>query len=113
MGENRRVLHALRMLLEEFRSELRDEEHRRSQLQQAYANEKASWEVQWAELRCQIPQVWAAHPSELSHWPAGPHNPMNRIEALHLGLPRQIRVFSYLFSCLFPNRAIVFFLEVR
>nr|XP_023682077.1 microtubule cross-linking factor 1 isoform X2 [Paramormyrops kingsleyae] len=55
-GENRRVLHALRMLLEEFRSELRDEEHRRSQLQQAYANEKASWEVQWAELRCQIPQ---------------------------------------------------------
>ncbi|XP_048856732.1 microtubule cross-linking factor 1 isoform X4 [Brienomyrus brachyistius] len=55
-GENRRVLHALRMLLEEFRSELRDEEQRRSQLQQAYANEKASWEVQWAELRCQIPQ---------------------------------------------------------
>ncbi|XP_029109117.1 microtubule cross-linking factor 1 isoform X3 [Scleropages formosus] len=55
--ENRRVLHALRTLLEELRSELRDEEQRRCQLQQAYANEKAGWEVQWAELRCRAQQL--------------------------------------------------------
>ncbi|KAL4623591.1 microtubule cross-linking factor 1 [Arapaima gigas] len=56
-GENRRLMHALWNLLEELRSELRDEEQRRCQLQQAYANEKASWEVRWAELRCQAQQL--------------------------------------------------------
>ncbi|KAJ8277558.1 hypothetical protein GJAV_G00076610 [Gymnothorax javanicus] len=55
--ESRRVLHALRLLLEEFRLELRDEEQRRSQLQQAYANEKASWEVKWAEMKCHTQQL--------------------------------------------------------
>ncbi|XP_035268381.1 LOW QUALITY PROTEIN: microtubule cross-linking factor 1-like [Anguilla anguilla] len=57
VSESRRVLHALRILLEEFRLELRDEEQRRSQLQQAYANEKASWEVKWAEMKCHSEQL--------------------------------------------------------
>ena len=51
------MLHALRMLLEEFRTELREEETRRCQLQQTYANEKASWEVKWAEMQCHVAQV--------------------------------------------------------
>uniref|UniRef100_A0A3P8T4I7 Microtubule crosslinking factor 1 n=1 Tax=Amphiprion percula TaxID=161767 RepID=A0A3P8T4I7_AMPPE len=56
-GENRRVLQALRTLLEEFREELREEESRRSQLQQCYANDKAAWEVKWAEMKCQVAQL--------------------------------------------------------
>uniref|UniRef100_A0A671L8L6 Microtubule cross-linking factor 1-like n=1 Tax=Sinocyclocheilus anshuiensis TaxID=1608454 RepID=A0A671L8L6_9TELE len=42
----RRVLHALRSLLEEFRAELREEAQRRWQLQQTLANETAAWEIQ-------------------------------------------------------------------
>ncbi|XP_008277899.1 microtubule cross-linking factor 1 [Stegastes partitus] len=56
-GENRRVLQALRTLLEEFREELREEESRRCQLQQSYANDKAAWEVKWAEMKCQVAQL--------------------------------------------------------
>uniref|UniRef100_A0A673BP11 Uncharacterized protein n=1 Tax=Sphaeramia orbicularis TaxID=375764 RepID=A0A673BP11_9TELE len=56
-SENRRVLQALRTLLEEFREELRDEEMRRCQLQQSYADDKAAWEVKWAEMKCQIAQL--------------------------------------------------------
>ena len=52
-GENRRMLQALRTLLEEFRVEVREEEARRRQLQQSYANDKAAWEVKWAEMKCQ------------------------------------------------------------
>ncbi|KAJ3594603.1 hypothetical protein NHX12_003910 [Muraenolepis orangiensis] len=52
-GENRRMLQALRTLLEEFRVEVRDEEARRRQLQRSYANDKAAWEVKWAEMKCQ------------------------------------------------------------
>uniref|UniRef100_A0A672IZ11 Microtubule crosslinking factor 1 n=1 Tax=Salarias fasciatus TaxID=181472 RepID=A0A672IZ11_SALFA len=55
-GENRRVLQALRTLLDEFREELREEEARRSQLQQSYANDKAAWEVKWAEMKSQVEQ---------------------------------------------------------
>uniref|UniRef100_A0A8C1U1I0 Microtubule crosslinking factor 1 n=1 Tax=Cyprinus carpio TaxID=7962 RepID=A0A8C1U1I0_CYPCA len=43
---HRRVLHALRSLLEEFRAELREEAQRRCQLQQTLANERAAWEIQ-------------------------------------------------------------------
>ncbi|XP_029582461.1 microtubule cross-linking factor 1 isoform X2 [Salmo trutta] len=57
VGENRRVLQAVRSLLEEFRSELREEESRRCQLQQNYANDKASWEVKWAEMKCHVAQL--------------------------------------------------------
>ncbi|KAM9845228.1 microtubule cross-linking factor 1 [Aulostomus maculatus] len=56
-GENRRVLQALRSLLEEFREELREEEARRCQLQQSYANDKAAWEVKWTEMKCQVAQL--------------------------------------------------------
>ncbi|XP_074508042.1 microtubule cross-linking factor 1 isoform X1 [Sebastes fasciatus] len=56
-GENRHVLQALRTLLEEFREELREEETRRCQLQQSYANDKAAWEVKWAEMKCQFAQL--------------------------------------------------------
>lgn len=59
-GENRQVLQALRTLLEEFREELLEEETRRCQLQQSYANEKAAWEVKWAEMKCQVAQVQMA-----------------------------------------------------
>lgn len=59
-GENRRVLQALRSLLEEFRDELREEQMRRCQLQQAYANDKAAWEVKWTEMKCQAAQVQMA-----------------------------------------------------
>lgn len=59
-GENRRVLQALRGLLEEFREELREEESRRCQLQQAYASDKAAWEVKWTEMKCRVAQVQMA-----------------------------------------------------
>nr|XP_017207940.1 microtubule cross-linking factor 1 isoform X2 [Danio rerio] len=52
--DSRRVLHALRSLLEEFRAELREEAGRRWQLQQALANERAAWEIQRAEMRSHI-----------------------------------------------------------
>ena len=61
-GENRRMLQALRTLLEEFRVEVREEEARRRQLQQSYANDKAAWEVKWAQMKCQATaQVEPAH----------------------------------------------------
>ncbi|KAM8851033.1 microtubule cross-linking factor 1 isoform 2-T2 [Spinachia spinachia] len=56
-GENRHVLQALRTLLEEFQMELREEGMRRSQLQQSYANDKAAWEVKWAEMKGQLAQL--------------------------------------------------------
>ncbi|XP_061775594.1 microtubule cross-linking factor 1 isoform X2 [Nerophis ophidion] len=55
--DNRRMLQALRTLLEQFREELREEEAQRCQLQQAYANDKAAWEVKWAEMKCQLAQA--------------------------------------------------------
>lgn len=58
------MLQALQTLLEEFREDLQEEETRRLQLQQTYANDKASWEVKWAEMKCQVAQVQMAsqHP---------------------------------------------------
>ncbi|XP_041658264.1 microtubule cross-linking factor 1 isoform X2 [Cheilinus undulatus] len=64
-GENRQVLQALRTLLEEFREELREEETRRRQLQQSYANDKAAWEVKWAEMKCQVAQLEAEKPGQV------------------------------------------------
>uniref|UniRef100_A0A671L8K0 Microtubule cross-linking factor 1-like n=1 Tax=Sinocyclocheilus anshuiensis TaxID=1608454 RepID=A0A671L8K0_9TELE len=55
-GDSRRVLHALRSLLEEFRAELREEAQRRWQLQQTLANETAAWEIQRAEMRSHVLQ---------------------------------------------------------
>ncbi|XP_016142400.1 microtubule cross-linking factor 1-like isoform X5 [Sinocyclocheilus grahami] len=56
-GDSRRVLHALRSLLEEFRAELREEAQRRWQLQQALANERAEWEIQRAEMRSHVTRL--------------------------------------------------------
>ncbi|XP_026133999.1 microtubule cross-linking factor 1-like isoform X2 [Carassius auratus] len=53
-GDSRRVLHALRSLLEELRAELREEAQRRWQLQQTLANERAAWEIQHAEMRSHV-----------------------------------------------------------
>ncbi|XP_077580608.1 microtubule cross-linking factor 1 [Stigmatopora nigra] len=64
-GENRRMLQALRSLLEQFREELREEEARRCQLQQAYANDKAAWEVKWAEIKCQLAQAEEEAPGKM------------------------------------------------
>lgn len=57
VGDSRRVLHALRSLLEELRAELREEAQRCCQLQQTLANERAAWEIQRAEMRSRIAQV--------------------------------------------------------
>ncbi|XP_043543711.1 microtubule cross-linking factor 1 isoform X1 [Chiloscyllium plagiosum] len=54
--ENRRILIALKSVLEEFGAELGDEEQRRNELQQQYANEKAAWEMEYAEQKCQLAQ---------------------------------------------------------
>ncbi|XP_016421965.1 microtubule cross-linking factor 1 isoform X3 [Sinocyclocheilus rhinocerous] len=56
-GDSRRVLHALRSLLEEFRAELREEAQRRWQLQQTLANERAAWEIQRAEMRSHVAKL--------------------------------------------------------
>ncbi|XP_072524704.1 microtubule cross-linking factor 1 isoform X2 [Salminus brasiliensis] len=57
VGDSRRVLHALRSLLEELRAELREEAQRRCQLQQTLASERASWEIHRAEMRSHIAQL--------------------------------------------------------
>ncbi|XP_065686463.2 microtubule cross-linking factor 1 isoform X6 [Patagioenas fasciata] len=55
--ENRKLLNALKGLLDEFRSELRDEERERQGLQQQYALHKAAWEVEMTELKCHLEQL--------------------------------------------------------
>nr|XP_006006719.1 PREDICTED: microtubule cross-linking factor 1 isoform X2 [Latimeria chalumnae] len=55
--ENRRILSALRSLLEEFRVELWNEMKQHWELQQQYASEKAAWEVEGMELKCQLEQL--------------------------------------------------------
>ncbi|KAM9386686.1 microtubule cross-linking factor 1 isoform 4-T4 [Phaethornis superciliosus] len=56
-SENRKLLNALKGLLDDFRLELRDEERERQGLQQQYALHKAAWEVEMAELKCQLKQM--------------------------------------------------------
>ncbi|XP_061451549.1 microtubule cross-linking factor 1 isoform X3 [Rhineura floridana] len=55
--ENLRLLHALKILLDDFRSELHDDEQERHALQQQYATDKAAWEVEWTKLKCQLEQL--------------------------------------------------------
>uniref|UniRef100_A0A8D2LVL3 MTCL1 factor n=1 Tax=Varanus komodoensis TaxID=61221 RepID=A0A8D2LVL3_VARKO len=55
--ENRQLLHALKTLLDDFQSELRDDEQERQGLQQQYATDKAAWEVEWTKLKCQLEQL--------------------------------------------------------
>ncbi|KAM6103622.1 microtubule cross-linking factor 1 isoform 7-T7 [Theristicus caerulescens] len=56
-SENRKLLNALKGLLDDFRSELRDEERERQGLQQQYALHKAAWEVEMTELKCHLEQM--------------------------------------------------------
>ncbi|XP_068003695.1 microtubule cross-linking factor 1 isoform X3 [Melanerpes formicivorus] len=56
-SENRKLLNALKALLDEFRSELRDEERERQGRQQQYALHKAAWEVEMTELKCHLQQL--------------------------------------------------------
>jgi len=55
--ENRKLLSAVKGLLDDFRSELRDDERERHGLQQQYALDKAAWEVEMTELKCHLEQV--------------------------------------------------------
>ncbi|NXY85482.1 MTCL1 factor, partial [Alcedo cyanopectus] len=55
--ESQKLLSALKGLLDEFRSELRDEERERQGLQQQYALHKAAWEVEITELKCHLQQL--------------------------------------------------------
>ncbi|XP_029866962.1 microtubule cross-linking factor 1 isoform X8 [Aquila chrysaetos chrysaetos] len=56
-SENRKLLNALKGLLDDFRTELRDEERERQGLQQQYALHKAAWEVEMTELKCHLEQL--------------------------------------------------------
>ncbi|XP_037003365.2 microtubule cross-linking factor 1 isoform X5 [Artibeus jamaicensis] len=55
--ENQRLFGALKTLLEDLRSELREDEHARLRLQQQYASDKAAWDVEWAVLTCRLEQL--------------------------------------------------------
>ncbi|XP_078544254.1 microtubule cross-linking factor 1 isoform X3 [Lissotriton helveticus] len=55
-SENRRLMGALKCLLDDFQSELWEKERERVELQQQYAKEKASWEVDGAKLKCHLEQ---------------------------------------------------------
>ncbi|XP_048363460.1 microtubule cross-linking factor 1-like isoform X2 [Sphaerodactylus townsendi] len=54
--ENHQLLNALRVLLDDFRTELQEDEKEHHSLQQRYATEKAAWEVEWTKLKCQLEQ---------------------------------------------------------
>uniref|UniRef100_A0A672TYM0 Microtubule crosslinking factor 1 n=1 Tax=Strigops habroptila TaxID=2489341 RepID=A0A672TYM0_STRHB len=56
-SESRKLLNALKGLLDDFRSELRDEERERQGLQQQYALHKAAWEVEMTELKCHLEEL--------------------------------------------------------
>ncbi|KAK9403401.1 Microtubule crosslinking factor 1 [Crotalus adamanteus] len=55
--DNSRLLHALKILLDNFQSELQDDELERHDLQQQYATDKAAWEMEWTKLKCQLEQL--------------------------------------------------------
>uniref|UniRef100_A0A5F4VR95 Microtubule crosslinking factor 1 n=1 Tax=Callithrix jacchus TaxID=9483 RepID=A0A5F4VR95_CALJA len=55
--ENQQLFSAFKALLEDFRAELREDEHARLRLQQQYANDKAAWDVEWAVLKCRLEQL--------------------------------------------------------
>ncbi|XP_037364724.1 microtubule cross-linking factor 1 isoform X2 [Talpa occidentalis] len=55
--ENQQLFGALKTLLEDLRTELREDERARLRLQQQYASDKAAWDVEWAALRCRLEQL--------------------------------------------------------
>ncbi|XP_075069407.1 microtubule cross-linking factor 1 isoform X3 [Mixophyes fleayi] len=61
-NENRRFITAFKGLLDDFRSELRDESTDRHEIQQRLANDKATWEVEETELRCRLEQYEVRRP---------------------------------------------------
>uniref|UniRef100_G1NYX4 Microtubule crosslinking factor 1 n=1 Tax=Myotis lucifugus TaxID=59463 RepID=G1NYX4_MYOLU len=56
-NESLELLNALKALLEDLRSELREDECARLRLQQQYASDKAAWDVEWAMLKCRLEQL--------------------------------------------------------
>lgn len=67
-SENRKLLNALKGLLDDFRTELRDEERERQGLQQQYALHKAAWEVEMTELKCHLEQVTSPASNTGKEW---------------------------------------------
>ncbi|XP_047649677.1 microtubule cross-linking factor 1 isoform X2 [Phacochoerus africanus] len=59
MAENQPLFCALKALLEDLRSELREDVRARRRLQQQYAGDKAAWDVEWAALTCRLEQLEA------------------------------------------------------
>ncbi|XP_005372666.1 PREDICTED: microtubule cross-linking factor 1 [Chinchilla lanigera] len=55
--ENQQLFSALEALLEDFRSELWEDELARRRLQQQYASDKAAWDVEWAVLKGRLEQL--------------------------------------------------------
>ncbi|KAM8782312.1 microtubule cross-linking factor 1 isoform 3-T3 [Rhynchonycteris naso] len=55
--ENQQLFSALKTLLEDLRSELREDQLARLQLQQQYASDKAAWDMEWAMLKCRLEQL--------------------------------------------------------
>ncbi|XP_019653474.2 microtubule cross-linking factor 1 isoform X12 [Ailuropoda melanoleuca] len=57
VAENQQLFGALKSLLEDLRTELREDEHARRRLRQQYASDKAAWDVEWAALKCRLEQL--------------------------------------------------------
>ncbi|KAM4027330.1 microtubule cross-linking factor 1 isoform 4-T4 [Anomaloglossus baeobatrachus] len=78
-SENRRLLSAFKGLLDDFRSELRDEATDRHEVQQQYAENKAAWEVEETQLRCRLEQFETRNPRV-----AGDLSPSEKKASFHL-----------------------------
>ncbi|XP_072267529.1 microtubule cross-linking factor 1 isoform X2 [Pyxicephalus adspersus] len=61
-SENHRLLAAFRGLVNDFRSELRGEATYRLEIEQQYAEDKATWEMEGAELKCRLEQFELRRP---------------------------------------------------
>ncbi|XP_077348588.1 microtubule cross-linking factor 1 isoform X1 [Lithobates pipiens] len=61
-SENHRLLAALKGLVDDFRSELRDEAMDRHEIQQQFAEDRATWEMEGTELRCRLEQYEVRRP---------------------------------------------------
>ncbi|XP_043299720.1 microtubule cross-linking factor 1 isoform X1 [Cervus canadensis] len=65
VAETQPLFCALKALLEELRAELREDARARQRLQQQYAGDKASWDVEWAALTCRLEQLEAKNEKSL------------------------------------------------
>ncbi|CAI9536701.1 unnamed protein product [Staurois parvus] len=61
-SENHRLLAAFKGLVDDLRSELRDEAMDRHDIQQQFAEDKAAWEMEGTELRCRLEQYEVRRP---------------------------------------------------